>query len=205
MKKRRLLLVMLVLLLPVVLAACGGDESAPISTGEQGGQVPAPDVLNTNGDDADAGDVAPGDAETIGEPAPGQENPAPGGTLEAGMPAAGDMPPFVDAWTTGGETVSMGGEVPSTLFEGAMGQTYIVNDAELQVYEFADAAEAEAAAATISPDGGMINDVSVRWAGSPHFFRQDNRIIVYIGDDTATLELLGGTFGEPFAGTATAE
>ncbi|WP_374686112.1 hypothetical protein [Promineifilum sp.] len=197
MMKRQLTMLILLLLLPVLLVACG-DESAPISTGEQGGQVPAPDTLNTNGDDASAGDVEPGDAETIGQPAAGDA----GGES---MPAAGDMLPFADAWTAAGAAVSLGGDVPSPLFEGSNGQTYLVNDEEIQVYQFADEAEAEAAAATISPDGGMINDVSVRWAGAPHFYRQGNTIVVYIGGDIATLDLLGGSFGEPFAGTATAE
>lgn len=194
MKKRQLLLILLALL----LAACGGDESAPLSTGEQGGQVPAPDVLNTNGDDADAGAVEPGDAETIGEPAAGD-------TGAGVMPPAGDTPPFMDAWMSAGAAVSVGGEVPSPLFEGSSGQTYLVNDEEIQVYQFTDVAAAEAAAATVSPDGGMINDVSVRWAGAPHFYRQGNMIIVYVGSDVATLDLLSGSFGEPFAGTATAE
>ena len=110
-------------------------------------------------------------------------------------------PAFLNDWQSGGATIVTGGEVPAALFEGASGQTYLVNDVELQVYQFADAATAETAAATISPDGGMINDAAVRWAGPPHFFRQDNLIVVYIGDDAATLDLLGGTFGAPFAGT----
>ena len=57
----------------------------------------------------------------------------------------------------------------------------------------------------IDADGGMINDVSVRWAGAPHFFRMGDTIVLYVGDDAATLERLGGTFGTPFAGTGASE
>jgi hypothetical protein len=51
----------------------------------------------------------------------------------------------------------------------------------------------------------MINDVSVRWAGAPHFYRMGDTIVLYVGDDAATLERLGGSLGTPFAGTGTSE
>lgn len=217
---KRLTFLITLLLLTATLIACG-DDNAPLSTGEQGGQIAAPDTLE-GADEATSGDnVAPGDAETIGGDA------GPGGATTGGdvvgdngpVEEAGNqndnandqtsggsaMPAFLSDWESGGATVEVGGDLPGSPFEGAGGQTYFVNGAEVQVYEFADAAAAEAAAATISPDGGMIGDVSVRWAGPPHLYRQDNRIIVFIGDDADTLDLLNTSFGSPFAGTGTSE
>jgi len=198
---RKVVLWMTLLALLMALAACGGS-----TTTDNGNESQA-----SNANDIVATDQPPGDAETIGDTTGGPGNTTSqgeavtesGSTPESG--AASDAsgmaaPAFLNDWQTAGATVVTGGEVPASLFEGASGQTYLVNDVELQVYEFNDAATAEAAAATISPDGGMINDSAVRWAGPPHFFRQDNLIIVYIGDDAATLDLLGGTFGTPFAG-----
>jgi hypothetical protein len=225
-----LLLVMSVLL----LAACGADENNPLSTGEQGGQVAAPDTLEGDGDSADDGaleaaedaavdnegqnvdddvaddSVSPGDAETIGDSGDGQgatsgddndESTTADDDDDDGMTA----PAFVSEWESGGATVVTGGEVPVSLFDGAAGQTYIVDDAELQVYQFDDEDAAETAAETISADGGMINDVSVRWAGAPHFYRLGDTIVLYVGDDAATLERLGGSLGTPFAGTGASE
>ena len=220
--KPRLFLLTLMLLALIALAACGADENNPLSTGEQGGQVAAPDTLEGDDDAADDGaleaaedaavdnegqnvdedvadeSVSAGDAETIGDSGDGQSAPS-GGDDGA---ASGDMvaPTFVSEWRSGGATVVTGGEVPVSLFDGASGQTYIVDDAELQVYQFEDEAAAEAAAEKVSTDGGMINDVSMRWASAPQFYRLGDTIVLYVGDDAATLDRLGGTFGTPFAG-----
>lgn len=227
MKQRTTLLLLLLTLTLALLSACG--EDAPLSTGEQGGQVAAPDTLEGDDDTADNGaleaaedaavdnegqnvdedvadnNVSPGDAETIGDSGDGQS--ATSGDDNDESTTAGDdgedmdSPAFVGEWESAGATVSTGGEVPVSLFDGAAGQTYIVDDAELQVYQFEDEAAAEAAAATVSSDGGMINDISMRWAGTPHFYRMGDTIIFYVGDDAATLERLNGSFGTPFAGS----
>lgn len=191
---------MTLLALLMALAACGGDNTAT-NNGNESQASNANDIVPTN--------QPAGDAETIGDTIGGQGNTTSqgeavtesGGTPQSGTADGVAAPAFLNDWQSAGTTVATGGQVPASLFEGASGQTYLVNDVEMQVYEFADAGAAEAAASTISPDGGMINDAAVRWAAPPHFFRQDNLIVVYIGSDPATLDLLGGTFGAPFAGT----
>ena len=229
MKPRLFLLTVMILAL-LALAACGGEENAPLSTGEQGGQVAAPDTLEGDDDTADDGaleaaedaavdnegqnvdedvadeSVSPGDAETIGDSGDGQSGTSGSGDDES-TTAGDDMasPAFVGEWESAGATVTTGGEVPVSLFDGAVGQTYIVDDAEFQVYQFEDEAAAEAAAGTVSSDGGMINDISMRWAGTPHFYRMGDSIIFYVGDDAAALERLNGSFGTPFAGSSTNE
>ncbi len=207
MKLRAILLLAMSVLLLATLAACGADESS--SAADNDALEAAEDAAVDNEGQNVAEDVAddsasPGDAGTIGDAGDGQGNASGGGASGdsgTGLP----VPAFVNEWQSGGATVVTGGEVPVSLFDGASGQTYIVDDAELQVYQFDDEATAEAAAETISADGGMINDVSVRWAGAPHFYRLGDTIVLYVGDDAATLERLGGSLGTPFAGTGTSE
>ncbi len=207
MKLRAILLLVMSVLLLAMLAACGADENTSVADNDalEAAQDAAVDNEGQNVDEDVADEsVSPGDAETIGDAGDGQGN-ASGGGASGDSGAEMAMPAFVNEWQGGGATVVTGGEVPVSLFDGTAGQTYIVDDAELQVYQFDDEAAAEAAAGTISADGGMINDVSVRWAGPPHFYRLGDTIVLYIGDDAATLERLGGTFGAPFAGTGTSE
>lgn len=200
MKLRAILLLIMSVLLLATLAACGADESTPTADNDdlEAAQDAAVDNEGQNVDEDVADDsVSPGDAETIGDAGDGQS------ATSGGENGAGDdvvAPAFVGEWESSGATVVTGGQIPVSLFDGAAGQTYIVDDAELQVYQFKDEATAEAAAGTISADGGMINDVSVRWAGAPHFYRLGDTIVLYVGDDAATLERLGGAFGTPFAG-----
>lgn len=204
--KRVTTLLLIALLAMMTLAGCGGDDSAPLSTGEQGGQVPAPDTLDEDTDEASGADVEPGDAETIGDSTGGQGNATTGGEVvgaggeDGGGALPADAPTFLSDWETAGSAVTVGGDVPASIFEGAAGQTYLVDGEPIQVYQFDDAATAGEAIGTISPDGGMINDVSVRWNGTPHFYQQDDLIILYVGDDAATISLLNDSFGQPTAG-----
>ena len=207
MKLRAILLLVMSVLLLAGLAACGADENTSVADNDalEAAEDAAVDNEGQNVDEDVADDsVSPGDAATIGDAGDGQGNASGGGASGdsgTGLP----VPAFVNEWQSGGATVVTGGAVPASLFDGAAGQTYIVDDAELQVYQFDDEAAAEAAAGTISADGGMINDVSVRWAGAPHFYRMGDTIVLYVGDDAATLERLGGSLGTPFAGTGTSE
>ncbi len=81
-----------------------------------------------------------------------------------------------------------------------------VNSQRLQVYEYLDAAAARADAARFSSDGawisGNIGVTLVNWIATPHLYRADRVIAVYVGDDDPTLALLEGVLGAPFAGGA---
>jgi len=212
----------MILILTAALAACGSGENSALSTGEQGGQVPAPDTIVNDepaGNDNVAGNVAPGDAETMGDTTGGvgQGNTTTGGDAvtsagqgnDNGGTAQGENevapPSFLNEWQSAGSTVEVGGTVPVALFAGAQGQTYIVDGEPLQVYQFADATQAEEAIGTVSSDGGMIGDVSMRWAGTPHFYRQGDLVVFYVGDNATAIEMLNGALGQPVAGGATTE
>jgi len=73
-------------------------------------------------------------------------------------------------------------------------------DGDLQVYEFASSADAEAGALQVGAGGGTIRTSSIAWMAPPHFFRSDNVIVIYLGSSTDLLEKLETVLGKPFAG-----
>lgn len=72
--------------------------------------------------------------------------------------------------------------------------------ADLQVFEFATAADAERAAQSVAPGGGTIGTTSMAWMAAPHFFRKDTQLAIYLGQDRKTLDALSAIFGPQFAG-----
>ncbi|MBA3532798.1 MAG: hypothetical protein H0T73_12810 [Ardenticatenales bacterium] len=75
-----------------------------------------------------------------------------------------------------------------------------VGDQQLQLFEFADAISASASAATVSTSGDSVGTTMMTWIEPPHFYQAGQLIVLYVGSDTATLELLEEVLGPPFAG-----
>lgn len=70
--------------------------------------------------------------------------------------------------------------------------------------EFDDDAEADAAVASVSPDGKTVGGKAVTEKGTPHFFRKGKVIAFYFGERESTLEALELTLGPQFAGGSAA-
>ena len=118
----------------------------------------------------------------------------------AGASAAiSDYDSFVAALETSGAEVEEGGTV-SQPFLSVSGRILIVNGVDLQVFEYESEAAAEADAELISPDGSSTATTMITWIDTPHFFRAGALIVLYVGDDTATLDLLQSLLGPQFAG-----
>jgi hypothetical protein len=98
----------------------------------------------------------------------------------------------------GGVTVEMG-EILSQPFFSAPGQILLVNGQEVQLFTYEDTAVAEAEAAEVAPSGSIGTNM-VSWIATPHFYRNQNIIALYVGDDEATLVALQSAFGPQFAG-----
>lgn len=75
----------------------------------------------------------------------------------------------------------------------------ISQPADLQVFEYGDAAQASADAAQIGPDGNP-KTMMILWIEPPHFFQAERIIVLYIGTDQAVIDLLTTVLGPPFAG-----
>lgn len=71
--------------------------------------------------------------------------------------------------------------------------------AEIQVFEYGDSESAAADAAEIGPDGNPSTTM-ISWLATPHFYRSDHLIVLYVGDDQAVVDLLSTLLGPPFAG-----
>ncbi len=85
-------------------------------------------------------------------------------------------------------------------FFSAPGQILRVNSQEVQVFTYEDAASAEAEAAQVAPGGSSVGTTMLSWMATPHFYRSQNTIALYVGDDEATLAALEAVFGPQFAG-----
>jgi hypothetical protein len=98
-----------------------------------------------------------------------------------------------------GVTVEEAGTVSQPFFP-VDGQVIQVNGEDVQVFEFSDAAAAEAAAATVSPSGGSVGTTMVTWLAPPHFYRLDRLIVIHLGSDPAAAAALTLVLGPQFAG-----
>lgn len=99
-----------------------------------------------------------------------------------------------------GAHVESNGEVDQPFFS-AKGQAITVDGEDIQVFQYDDPATADAEAALVSPDGSAVGTSKPHWIASPHFFKKDKLLVLYVGDNGALLKLLEAALGRPFAGS----
>jgi hypothetical protein len=137
-------------------------------------------------------------------PAPAVVEPTSEGTpiVSHGGPVV-DYASLVDALRAAGATVEPAGEILQPFF-APPGQALKVNGADVQVFEFIDEDQAEAAASQVAPDGGSFSGPDgvsqVGWIDTPHFFKSGRLIVMYVGSDPAVTGLLEPVLGQQFAG-----
>ena len=103
---------------------------------------------------------------------------------------------LVDALRAAGATVEPAEEVEQVFFS-VKGQKIKVNDAEIQVFEYSDEASRKADSDQISPDGTNIGTSMITWVDQPNFWAKGRVIVLYIGKEAATIDLLTGVMGKP--------
>ncbi len=128
----------------------------------------------------------------------GQQPPAPPPEVSHDGPVT-DYVSLIDNLRAAGATVEPAGELSQPFFS-VKGQVITVNNGDVQVFEYADAATAETEAALVSPDGSSIGTYMVSWVAPPHFYKEGKLIVLYVGDDTAVLNVLEAVLGSQFAG-----
>jgi hypothetical protein len=69
-----------------------------------------------------------------------------------------------------------------------------------QVFEYKTVEEMEADASKVAPDGGSVGTSMMNWIMPPHFFKSGRVIVIYIGNNETTLDLLEKVMGKQFAG-----
>jgi hypothetical protein len=85
-------------------------------------------------------------------------------------------------------------------FFAVPGRRVRLNGHDLQIFVCASAADAQADAAQIAPDGSQIGTSLVSWVAAPHFFQAQNVIVLYVGDAAAALAVLESALGAQIAG-----
>ena len=76
---------------------------------------------------------------------------------------------------------------------------YVVEGADVQVFEYPGPQEAQSDADQVAPDGSSVGPTMVMWVATPHFYTLGSLIVLYVGDDAAVTLLLEGVLGPPFA------
>jgi hypothetical protein len=72
---------------------------------------------------------------------------------------------------------------------------------DVQLFEYASAADAQADAHQIRADGSGNATTIVDWVAPPHFFLKGRVLAIYVGNDSAVVSLLRNLLGPQFAGS----
>lgn len=130
---------------------------------------------------------------TANSPAAPTESPA---TESASVEDKGGL---ISALQASGGTVETGDSISQPFFTPA-GSIIKVNGTDVQVFEYESVEAMESEASQVSADGGSIGTSMVAWMDTPHFYKTDKIIVLYVGSDTTVLDLLGDVLGPQFAG-----
>ena len=106
---------------------------------------------------------------------------------------------LIDPLLATGADVKVTGEVVKQPFFSVPSTIILVNGERVQVLDYGDADDPEAAA-HISPDGSSIGTTMVSWVAPPHSFRTETAIVLYVGENPKVIEALTSVLGPQFAG-----
>ena len=113
--------------------------------------------------------------------------------------AATDYASFIDKLRAAGASAEAGEAVDQAFFS-VRGRMIEVGGEEVQVFQYIDAAAAEAEAALVSADGSAIGTHMVHWIEPPHFYKKGKLLVLYVGDNEKILKMLVAVLDRPFAG-----
>jgi hypothetical protein len=126
-------------------------------------------------------------------------SPVPADVAETVQPVA-SFDQLVAALAAAGISVEDPGETLSQPFFEPPARRIRLDGEELQVFAFGSQAQAESAAATISPGGFEIGTSMVSWVATPHFYQAGDLIVLYVGDQAAIVSALEAAMGPQIAG-----
>ena len=75
-----------------------------------------------------------------------------------------------------------------------------VGEDKIQIYEYPSAEEMEKEALMISEEGYKVKNVIINWFKSPHFYKRNKILILYLGDDENIKNELERIVGNEFIG-----
>jgi hypothetical protein len=110
-----------------------------------------------------------------------------------------DQASLISKLRAAGASVELVGEVNQP-FLSVTGTMIKLHGDDVQVFQYANAAAADAEAAPISRDGMAVGTRKIFWVGPPHFFKQGRLLVLYVGNDDKVLKALEAALGRQFAG-----
>lgn len=175
------------LLILGVLAACGQTPAETTGTAAETSQAP----VTIGGDTTNSGDTT-------------SSGPTMGGPIVSHGGALTGHVGLVDNLRAKGLMVEPTSEIEQP-FLGVKGTTLRVSGgeikqpADIQSFEYPSTDAAAADLSQIGADGNPSTSI-VEWTGAPHFFRKEQLIVLYVGDDPAVVNLLTELLGAQVAG-----
>ena len=118
-----------------------------------------------------------------------------GGIAQAGEASVEGQADLVNQLEARGATVELGEPIEQPFFS-VQPEVLKVNGMDVQVYEY-DTEEMRAGeSGAISPDGS-VGTTMITWVDDPHFWAAGRLIVLYVGSDQATVDLLTDILGDP--------
>jgi hypothetical protein len=77
------------------------------------------------------------------------------------------------------------------------GQIINLNGSRVEIYEYPASSDREAVSADISKDGSKIGQTIVEWISQPNFWAKGRLIVLYVGKEPSTIDLLTKSLGTP--------
>jgi len=127
-------------------------------------------------------------------PGPGQNQPTQSKTA-----AVTDYPSLIKSLRALGAGATAVGDVEQPFF-AIKGMMIKVHGEDVQVFQYANAAAADAEATPISRDGMAVGTRKIFWVGQPHFYKQGRLLVLYVGNNDKVLKTLEAVLGQKFAG-----
>ena len=112
---------------------------------------------------------------------------------------ATDYAGLLDDLRAAGIRIKPAGKVDQPFFS-VEGRMIKIGGEDVQVFQYPDAAAADAQAALVSPDGSGVGTSKLRWVGSPHFYKKGQLIVLYVGINASVIHILETSLGPQFAG-----
>ena len=106
---------------------------------------------------------------------------------------------FMDALRAKGVEAETGDSLEQAFFS-VIGNFVNFDGESVQVFEYDSAETMESDAVLVASDGGSIGTSMVTLVATPHFYKKGRILVLYIGDNAETLELLESVLGPQFAG-----
>ena len=75
----------------------------------------------------------------------------------------------------------------------------MVNGADVTVFAYSSVDSAAGDAVKVSPTGSPIGQTQISWMDTPHFYKRDRLIVLFVGHAAELLKLLEEVLGPSFA------